>query len=174
MNHPIGSIAHGLTRKYSTHDPFVIAASLGIRTYVTDLGGLKGFCCVIMGVVCIFINENLSPEMQNMVCAHELGHCLLHEDNLRSGGKYTEYNLTSNINRAEYAANTFVAFLLIDDSDMLEYLYNGYDFYDTARALYIDVNFLAIRLMECPPPEIRVDIPFTMQSRFLKYINDDQ
>ncbi len=174
MKHPIGSIAHRLTRKYGTHDPFVIAASLGIKTYVTDLGGLKGFCCIIMGVCCIFINENLSQEMQKMVCAHELGHCLLHEDNLKSGGQYTEYNITANLNRAEYEANTFSAFLLIDDSEMLEYLYNGLDFYDTAKALYIDVNFLAIRLMECPPPEIRVDVPFAMKSSFLKYIDDSQ
>lgn len=174
MKHPIGSFAHGIARKYGTHDPFAIAAALGIRVYITKLGGLKGFCGIVADFYCIFINESLTQEMQKMVCAHELGHCLLHSDNLKAGETYTEYNIAANLNRSEYEANSFAAFFLIDDSEMLDYLYSGWDFYDTAKALYIDVNFLAIRLMECPPPEIRIDIPFAMKSSFLKYIDDSQ
>lgn len=185
MNHPIGNLAHDLVKRYGVHDPFKIAEGLAtdwaatkgnkglrIKVFVTDLGGLKGFCCIITDVFCIFINENLSQEMKTMVCAHELGHCLLHTDNLQAGFKYSEYNLSLNLNRAEYEANAFTAFLLIDDSDMLDCLYSGWDFFETAKYLYIDVNYLAIRLMECPPPELRIDIPIDMTSSFLKYIDN--
>ena len=174
MKHPIGRIAHELVNRHETRDPFAIAMGENILIFRKDIGKLKGFCCFIAGKLCIFVNEKLSPEMQRMVCAHELGHCILNLEELSAGGTFNDgIGFFDCKNRDEYEANVFAAFLLIDDDQMLGCLYNGWDFFQTASALYLNINFLAIRLMECPPPDLRIEIPFTMNRKFLKYISDD-
>ena len=68
-----------LARKYKSTDPFEIAEALDIEVLErSDFKRQKGAFKVILNNSFIFINANLSDEMKRLVCAHELGHALLH------------------------------------------------------------------------------------------------
>ena len=68
-----------LVRKYKTCDPFELARRMGmIIKFCSDFVKQRGASAIVLGNRVIFINSNLSEQMQRMVCAHELGHLLLH------------------------------------------------------------------------------------------------
>lgn len=76
-----------LIRRYHTNDPFEIAAALDITVMErSDFQRQKGAFKVVLHNSFIFINATMSNEMKRIVCAHELGHALLH----RSLGKTQE------------------------------------------------------------------------------------
>lgn len=68
-----------LIKKYKTNNPFEIADELNIKVilmnYPEDINGLYIY---VHRSSLIFINKNLPYEMQKVVCAHELGHAVLH------------------------------------------------------------------------------------------------
>ena len=106
------SIARKLIRKFKTRDPFAIARELGIEVLLrNDFKRQKGVFKVIANNAFIFINANLSEEMQRLVCAHELGHALLHRSlGLQAGlVEFEVFNITT---QCEYDANVFAATLL--------------------------------------------------------------
>ena len=68
-----------LLRRYGTSAPFELADCLGITILEChDFKLQKGAFKIILNNCFIFINANLSTEMKKLVCAHELGHALLH------------------------------------------------------------------------------------------------
>lgn len=129
------SIARKLIRKFKTRDPFAIARELGIEVLLrNDFKRQKGVFKVIANNAFIFINANLSEEMQALVCAHELGHALLHRSlGLQAGlVEFEVFNITT---QCEYDANVFAAALLLDDQELLETARDGYDVVQTARIM---------------------------------------
>ncbi|MDR9855968.1 ImmA/IrrE family metallo-endopeptidase [Paenibacillus sp. VCA1] len=73
-------IIRKLTRKYKTSCPFELARALGIHIRYTDLGkSTKGLYYRKLRRRFIVIHNQLSPEWQRFVCAHELGHDRLHK-----------------------------------------------------------------------------------------------
>ena len=69
-----------LFRKYKTNDPFVIAAALNITVWFLQLDAdCRGFALRTLKRKYIAINDGLSEAEQRVVCAHELGHLLLHK-----------------------------------------------------------------------------------------------
>lgn len=70
----LSKVGSRLVKRCGTRDPFSIARQLGIEVlFCEDFGPLKGMYRVIKRSRFIFINENLSGQMQRIVCAHELG-----------------------------------------------------------------------------------------------------
>lgn len=70
-----------LVKRCGTRDPFEIAADIGVEVMFCDnFGPLKGMYRVIKRNRFIFINNQLSEQMQRIVCAHELGHDQLHRN----------------------------------------------------------------------------------------------
>ena len=67
-----------LIAKYRTKNPFKLANSLGIVVKFVDLGEVRGLFKKILKKKYIFINSKLSEFDQTLVCAHELGHAVLH------------------------------------------------------------------------------------------------
>ena len=66
-------------RKSKTRNPFVIAEDNGIMLlFDANLKNLKGMYTIIKRNRIIIINDNMPEQMQNIVCAHELGHDALH------------------------------------------------------------------------------------------------
>lgn len=166
-----------LVRTHNTRDPFQLAKLLGHSVKYLDLKNQKGFCTNIYSNYFIFINGNLSNQMQRMTCAHELGHVILHKDRLgrdRSGKlkRFVEMELFDIKNETEYEANLFAANLLIDESDMLEKLQNGYDIVSTAASLDVNVNLLAIKLAEMNKHGLPVGVPFIPDRKFMGRIMD--
>ena len=67
-----------IIRKIGTRNPFVLAKELGVHVMMrNDFDRQKGAFAMVLNVPFIFINANLSKEMQRIVCAHELGHAML-------------------------------------------------------------------------------------------------
>lgn len=68
-----------LIRRYRSSGPFELADALNITVLERgDFKRQKGAFKVILNNSFIFINANMSDEMKRLVCAHELGHSLLH------------------------------------------------------------------------------------------------
>ena len=103
-----------LCRKCDTRDPFTIAAKLGIRVLHEPLGS---------------ISQDLSKERQRQVCAHELGHAILHP---KSNTPFLRANTLYSVNKLETEANRFMALLLHPATEIQDYAQCGYTLYQIA------------------------------------------
>ena len=108
-------IAESLVRKYKTRNPFRIADELGFIVIRTSLQGIRGFWHHTQRQHIIFIDENLPEGAARFVCAHEIGHILLHRGYNRI---YMDANTYFPVNRQEIEANRFAVDLLYDDKDL--------------------------------------------------------
>ncbi len=109
-----------LIKKSGVNDPFIIASDNNIMVRSSaDFTILKGLYTVIKRKRIIILNANLPYEEQKLVCAHEIGHDILHRDFAKNKilHEYALYNIKEKI---EYEANMFAADLLIDDSEIVE------------------------------------------------------
>ena len=142
----IDECSQRLIRKYKTRNPFEIARNLGIEIiYADNLSRLKGMYRVIKRNRFIILNSSNSTSMNNIVCAHELGHDQLHREFAKSSPlqEFMLYDMTS---RREYEANIFAANLLLDDKEVLDLIENGYDSLQIAKATYTDINLVALKV----------------------------
>jgi|LSQX01.1.fsa_nt_gb Zn-dependent peptidase ImmA (M78 family) len=115
-------LAASLKTEYDSADPFSLARDLDILIRYHDLGALKGYYLAEHGIRFIVINCSLEKRMQELVCAHELGHDCLHQK-IAGFSIWREKNIFAAGHRAEKEANLFAAELLIPDSSILELLY---------------------------------------------------
>lgn len=140
--------AHRVQKLSRSSDPFKIAEDFDIHVMPRgDFVHQKGAFCVVLGESFIFLNDKLSENETRLVCAHELGHALLHKK-IAQKGVLCEYDLFNMATDIEYEANVFAAELLIDPQEMSELLDTGCDIYHAAQALGINVNLLIIKLAE--------------------------
>jgi len=109
-----------LVRKYKTRNPIEIAESIGITVLFRDFKELKGFYAVENKSRYIVINNNLDDYLQNVICAHELGHDRLHR-HFASYSAMQDYMLYDMKARPERDANIFASDLLISDTEVLLY-----------------------------------------------------
>lgn len=96
--------------EYHTTDPFVLCEHLGyqIRYKNYNVDAMKGYYTKVLDDVYIYINSNLSRFSQSIICAHELGHALMHDN---AGNHFGSEDVT-----LEYEANLFAAYLILDDT----------------------------------------------------------
>jgi len=135
-----------LIRMYGTRDPFAIAKELGVEViFAEGLNRLKGMYRVIKRNRFIILNSSNSEAMNTIVCAHELGHDQLHREFAKSS-PIQEFMLYDMASRQEYEANIFAADLLLDDSEILDYIEKGYDSLKIARATKTDINLVALKV----------------------------
>ena len=97
---------------------FETAENSGAIVWERPLGGLKGFYLFENGFRYIIINEELDKVTKAVVCAHELGHDMLHRE-LSEGG-IRENTLFLSSNKTEREANLFAAEVLISDGEILD------------------------------------------------------
>ena len=161
-----------LIARFSTRDPFRLASFLNIHVKYIETRRQKGFCAMVLDEPFIFINRNMSEQMQRMTCAHELGHILLHRDVLEKDRFLLEYELFNIRNETEYEANVFAAGLLIDEKELYEQIREGRDIVAIASAMDLNVNILMIRIIEMQKAGSDFHIPFTPDRKFLKTIED--
>ena len=113
------SLAKKIYRKHRTNDPFQICREMGYIVLFVPLVGVRGFYQHIIRNNIIYIDESLPEHVQRFVCAHELGHSLLHRD---SNAIYLDSRTFQVVGKYEKAANRFSAGLLYpDDGELLEY-----------------------------------------------------
>lgn len=112
--------ADKLRRVCKGRDIFETAANSGVNVWFRELGSLKGFYLCENGRRYIIINESLDDIVSKTVCAHELGHDVLHRE-LSAGGMRESTLFLAN-NKTEREANLFAAEMLITDREALSVL----------------------------------------------------
>lgn len=113
----IKNIVAGLIEQYKTSDPFELCTLLDIRVLIHDLGSrIYGFFQRTEdNYEILHISSNLVYDMQKYICAHELGHAILHVD--LSIGFFIENPLIIK-SKYEIQADKFAAELLINECNI--------------------------------------------------------
>ncbi|TFJ92839.1 ImmA/IrrE family metallo-endopeptidase [Lentibacillus salicampi] len=107
-----------LIKKYGTNCPFEIARQKGITIYFESLGGSFGYYACYKRIQSIHINDSINEALQKFVCAHELGHSILHKN---ENTPFLKRNTFFSTNKIELEANKFAVELLIPDEFIYEF-----------------------------------------------------
>lgn len=110
-------LADSLVRKYNTRNPFEIISNLNAIVIFYPLHGVKGFYQYFQRNNLIYIDEALDDVEKNFVCAHELGHMLLHK---KTDAIFMDSRTQLNTTKYEIEADRFAVDLLIPDETILE------------------------------------------------------
>ena len=102
-----------IIEKYKTTDPFEIAKEKNIIVLFEDLGNTLGFYNTYKRFKFIHINNQIDEITQRFVCAHELGHAVLHP---KANTPFLRNQTFFSIDRLEIEANTFAVELLLTDN----------------------------------------------------------
>lgn len=105
----IHSIAQDIAKKYSTTDPFRIAKERHIIVNYVPLGQAMGYHCYAYRQHFIILNQELTDFWARFVCAHELGHIILHP---RVNTAFLLHSTLFSVDKLERQANTFAICLL--------------------------------------------------------------
>lgn len=136
----IKHIVEGLSDLYKTKDPFKLCGCLNIKIIKSYLGSeIKGFFQETPnGFEIIHLNTNLTEEEEKYICAHELGHALLHTD---ISLQFFIDNKLQIKNKYEIQADKFAAELLIENAlDKTEY--TGLNIEQISSKLCVPVKLL--------------------------------
>lgn len=104
---------HQLTTKFQTNCPFEIANCLGIQIVHENLANILGYYSRHFRIKIIHINENVNELKQRFICAHELGHAVMHPE---SNTPFMKKNTLFSTERIEKEANQFAINLLFNPS----------------------------------------------------------
>lgn len=108
-------LARDIKNSWGTNNPYEIAHKYGITIIHRD-NCIKDFTAQTIKFsgypTIISINNAYSEISKKVLCAHELGHALLHEE-LVNNFAITSKNITTNL---EYEANLFAITLLTSDN----------------------------------------------------------
>ena len=117
MNKNPINLANFTVKKYKTRDPFQIAKEKNIILVYAHLIDIRGFYQYFQRQHIICIDQDLSDQEKKFVCAHELGHMMMHKS---SNTVYMDTKTFLNTNKFETEANTFAVNLLIPDETIVE------------------------------------------------------
>ena len=161
--------ANHIVRQCGTRDPHRIADELGIEIIYCPFKSQRGAYKVIMRNRFMFVKEDLSPVMENIVLLHELGHDSLHREEATKVGGFKEFNIFDiRDSRMEYEANIFATQIALPDDDFLELAEQGYDVQQIARTMHSDVNLVALKADTLISQGYRLR-PQEHRNNFLKY-----
>lgn len=135
--------AESLVRKYGTRDPFRIADAMGISVVHVPLSGIRGFYHKMKRCKIIFLDDSLDEPDARFVCAHELGHALLHRGYNRI---FMDSHTYFPVNRYELEADRFAVDLLFDDDDLNFFL--EYPIQLAADYMGVSVELAEYRLLQ--------------------------
>lgn len=139
-------MAVSLVRKFGTRDPFQIADALGILIIRTPMQGIRGFYQYIKRCRIIYIDSGLSDRDARFVCAHEIGHALLHRGYDRI---FMDTHTYFAVNRYEIEADRFAVDLLFDDDDLRDFLEHPIQL--AADCMGVSIELAEYRLLPlCP------------------------
>lgn len=109
----IKKLADSLVKKHQSRDPFRIIKGMNVILVFAPLKEVRGFYQYFQRNNIIYIDENLPEQEQRFVCAHELGHMLLHQG-VNTVFMDTRTNLKTS--RYEIEADKFAIELLLANS----------------------------------------------------------
>ena len=173
----ICNTVESLTQKYEEHDPFRLAKQMGVVMLFTPMGNgpdaCKGFFLTHSRIKTMTINSDLSPIFQKIICAHELGHAVLHKE--KSGVRaFHEFALFDSASTCEYEANIFAAELLLKDEDVLASLNDDLSFFQAAASLNVPAEILDFKFRTLKWKGYKVvDAPLSALGNWLKNAEDN-
>lgn len=135
-------MAKNLISQYATRDPLELCEIMGINIVFCDLPKtVNGFFTTIRKHNIIYINQELYEDEQKEVCAHELGHIMLHPQcNLL----FMMDNTLFVTQKFEIEADLFASYLLIDEQDFAQALEYGQTEENISRILGVSKRFVAL------------------------------
>lgn len=120
----IKELARQLAERFGTADPFALCAALDITVLPVGLPpGVRGFYGCAHGACILYLNGALEENERRTVCAHELGHALLHEGH---NALFLRERTDFVMERYEREADLFAGYLLLDGETVEECLRNGW------------------------------------------------
>lgn len=137
----IRNVVSAVIHKYDSRNPFEIVEAKGAIVIFAPLIDVRGFYQYFQRNSIIYIDENLDYAEKNFVCAHELGHIMLHK---KSNAVYMDTKAFFNSNKLEKEANIFATELLIPDEIILENYH--YTIEQLSRLLGYEKKLIELRL----------------------------
>jgi len=107
-----------LARKQRSRNPFEIIKGINAILVFAPLIGVRGFYQYFQRNNIIYVDEDLPYHEKKFVCAHELGHMLLHK---KANAVFMDSRTFLNTSLYEKEANTFAVNLLIDNDMLYEH-----------------------------------------------------
>ncbi|WP_205597383.1 ImmA/IrrE family metallo-endopeptidase [Neobacillus thermocopriae] len=112
-----------IVQTYKTNCPFEVSKSKNIHVVFWNLHHeIWGFYKYERRNRFIFINNNLEIHQQRYVCAHELGHAILHT---KVNTPFLRTNTLYSVDKIEREANEFAVNLLLFDKNLCDYQTNN-------------------------------------------------
>lgn len=136
----IKKFANDIANIYDTRNPFHIAAENDIHILYEELGKNLGYFSNLFRIKTIRINDHADPFLKPFICAHELGHALLHPH--AGTHAFNRNSFISNC-KIEKEANQFAVELLFPDE-----LIAGHpeiDIYNLARTFGIPYQLVYLK-----------------------------
>ncbi len=170
MNDHIFAQAERLRKKYRTRDPYEALEEMNVVVMYSNAfarDGLKGFCTIQNQTKYVVINEKLSEEDQRVVAAHELGHIVVHNTDLKIGA-FRDNDIYMATGKKEREANFFAADFLIADEDVIDLMKScDANFFNVAKELFIPAPFFAFKLYSMVERGYAMRVPVDLDSTFL-------
>lgn len=136
-------LADSLARKYNTRNPFEIINNLNAIVVFYPLQGVKGFYQYFQRNNIIYIDESLSDQERQFVCAHELGHMLIHK---KANAIFMDSRTQLNTNKYELEADRFAINLMIPDADLEDHI--GFTISQLSRLFGYSKKLIELRLRD--------------------------
>ncbi|MEK4579805.1 ImmA/IrrE family metallo-endopeptidase [Bacillus sp. FSL R12-0074] len=131
-----------IAEKHETTNPFEIARRKNIIVLFEDLGNTLGFYNTYKRFKFIHINNQIEETTQQFVCAHELGHALLHP---KANTPFLRNQTFFSVDRLEVEANTFAVELLLTDEIVSEYKNTNLSIQEVAEIHRIPRGFARLK-----------------------------
>ncbi|HDR8161904.1 TPA: ImmA/IrrE family metallo-endopeptidase [Bacillus cereus] len=131
-----------IVKKHGTTNPFEIAKRKDIIVLFEDLGNTLGFYNTYKRFKFIHINNRIDETIQRFVCAHELGHALLHP---KANTPFLRNKTFFSVDRLEIEANTFAVELLLPDEMISEYQDTNLSIQEIAEIYGIPESFARLK-----------------------------
>lgn len=131
-----------IAEKHETTNPFEIARRKNIIVLFEDLGNTLGFYNTYKRFKFIHINNQIDGNTQRFVCAHELGHALLHP---KANTPFLRNKTFFSVDRLEIEANTFAIELLLPDEMISEYQDTNLSIQEIAEIYGIPESFARLK-----------------------------
>ncbi|MFB6585332.1 ImmA/IrrE family metallo-endopeptidase [Bacillus thuringiensis] len=131
-----------IVKKHDTTNPFEIAKRKSIIVLFEDLENTLGFYNTYKRFKFIHINNRIDETTQRFVCAHELGHALLHP---KANTPFLRNKTFFSVDRLEIEANTFAVELLLPDEMISEYQDTNLSIQEIAEIYGIPESFARLK-----------------------------
>ena len=159
------SVADDVIRHTMSRDPFKICRELDIKIRYHELGSIKAYYFCQSRRKNIVINSSADENIKKVLCAHEVGHAILHDGIVRDGA-FHEITLFDATTPTEYEANLFAAELLIRDEDILEAENNSV--FHIASNLRVPKELVDFKCRIMKARGYDINVPELSDSHFLK------